>query len=97
MQLFFISLLYILGDVVWSECDGLYKTVKTHDGNIRGVQNYTLFRNVSYYKFLGIPYAEPPINQLRFKVSIWIFWQLKLVCHFIFLFAYVYNLLFIKS
>lgn len=46
-----------------------YKTIEMHDGIVRGRLNYTLFRNVSYYSFLGIPYAEKPINGLRFKVG----------------------------
>lgn len=49
---------------------GAYKTVETHDGSVRGRLNYTLFRNISYHSFLGIPYAEKPINALRFKVGL---------------------------
>lgn len=45
-----------------------YKTVQTHDGAVRGELKYTLFKNVSYYSFLGIPYAEKPTGSLRFKV-----------------------------
>lgn len=48
--------------------NGLYKTVETHDGAVRGMRKYTLFHNVSYYAFMGIPYAQPPIHDLRFKV-----------------------------
>lgn len=48
---------------------GAYKTIETHDGRVRGRLNYTLFRNISYYSFLGIPYAEKPIGDLRFKVE----------------------------
>lgn len=50
------------------ENDGLYKTVETHDGAVRGIRKRTLFQNISYYAFLGIPYAEKPIHDLRFKV-----------------------------
>lgn len=46
-----------------------YKTIETHDGIVRGHLNRTIFRNISYYSFLGIPYAEKPINGLRFKVG----------------------------
>lgn len=45
-----------------------YKLVETHDGCVRGIRNTTLYENVGYYSFLGIPYAEKPINDLRFKV-----------------------------
>ncbi|XP_031622635.1 venom carboxylesterase-6-like isoform X2 [Contarinia nasturtii] len=69
MQFLYLMLLVSL-NYVCSENNGLYKTVKTHDGNVRGVQKFTLFRNVSYYAFMGIPYAEKPINHLRFKVPV---------------------------
>lgn len=54
-----------------------YKTVQTHHGAIRGVQKYTLFRNVSYYSFVGVPYAEKPIGNLRFKVQLPLIYQLR--------------------
>lgn len=44
------------------------KTVETHDGMVRGRLNHTLFRKIDFYSFLGIPYAEKPLNDLRFKV-----------------------------
>lgn len=53
---------------VWSSENEPYKPVETHDGIVRGVRKYTLFRNVSYHAFLGIPYAEKPIDTRRFKV-----------------------------
>lgn len=49
-----------------------YKSVETHDGIVRGIRKFTLFRNVGYDAFLGIPYAKTPIDELRFKV-----------CHFL--------------
>lgn len=45
-----------------------HKRVHTHDGIVRGQLKQTLFRNVSYYEFLGIPYAQKPVGDLRFKV-----------------------------
>lgn len=45
-----------------------YKTVTTLNGDVRGHLKQTLFQNVSYYAFLGIPYAEKPIDNLRFQV-----------------------------
>lgn len=62
-----IVLFATLNDVCGNET-GSYKTIQTHSGAIRGVKQYTLFRNVSYYSFRGVPYAEKPIGNLRFKV-----------------------------
>lgn len=45
-----------------------HKIVTTKNGDIRGVRKSTLLENVDYYSFKGIPYAEPPIGELRFKV-----------------------------
>lgn len=44
------------------------KTIQTNDGPVRGLHTTTLFNNVHYYAFKGIPYAKPPIGDLRFKV-----------------------------
>ena len=35
--------------------------VETTSGKLRGIEEQT------YYKFLGIPYAKPPVGELRFK------------------------------
>lgn len=43
--------------------------VYTEYGGLRGLQQFTLFENKSYYAFKGIPYAKPPLAELRFKVS----------------------------
>lgn len=47
-------------DVVEIDIDG---------GRIRGKHSLTLFGEKPYYSFRGIPYAQPPIKDLRFKVS----------------------------
>ncbi|THD22977.1 Acetyl cholinesterase [Fasciola hepatica] len=39
--------------------------VRTNYGPISGTQKYILGKNV--YHFLGVPYAQPPIGDLRFK------------------------------
>lgn len=44
--------------------------VSTNSGQIQGTFNTTLLHNRLYYSFLGIPYAEPPIGELRFKAPV---------------------------
>ncbi|XP_046988682.1 esterase FE4-like [Schistocerca americana] len=43
-----------------------YVTVETQEGTLRGLMTET-YTNVAMYKFEGIPYAEPPIGDLRFQ------------------------------
>lgn len=45
----------------------VYKTVETNTGLIRGRLNQTFLYQKDYFAFKGIPYAEPPIGELRFK------------------------------
>ncbi|XP_049789519.1 acylcarnitine hydrolase-like [Schistocerca nitens] len=45
---------------------GQYATVQTTYGALRGVGNTTL-NGTSYYQFSGIPFASPPLGELRFK------------------------------
>lgn len=51
----------------------VYKIVETKNGAIRGLVMQTFFNNKSYFAFKGIPFAKPPIGELRYKVSISIF------------------------
>lgn len=44
-------------------------TIKINSGQIRGKENRTLLENKLFYSFRGIPFAKPPINDLRFKVN----------------------------
>lgn len=46
-----------------------YKIVVTNDGAIRGLRKTTLIKKIDFYSFKGIPFAKPPVNDLRFKVS----------------------------
>lgn len=48
--------------------DRKFKIVETKSGSIRGQQFTTLFKTKKYNSFRGIPYAEMPIGDLRFKV-----------------------------
>lgn len=40
---------------------------------IRGRTQQTIYANRTFVAFKGIPYAEPPVGQLRFKVSICVY------------------------
>lgn len=44
-------------------------TIQIESGRVRGKQNQTLLENKLFYSFRGIPFAKPPINDLRFKVK----------------------------
>lgn len=41
--------------------------VQTNRGPVRGRKRLTVNQE-SYYSFQGIPYAKPPVAELRFKV-----------------------------
>jgi hypothetical protein len=43
--------------------------VTTRQGNMRGI-TMTSRNGRTFYAFLGIPYAAPPVGALRFKVSL---------------------------
>lgn len=45
--------------------------VSVAQGTVVGLQD-TLPNGQAFYSFKGIPYAQPPINDLRFKVCIYI-------------------------
>ncbi|CAK9797870.1 Venom carboxylesterase-6 [Anthophora quadrimaculata] len=41
--------------------------VQTQDGAVQGAYNYTLWDNVKFSEFKGIPYAQAPVGPLRFR------------------------------
>lgn len=46
-------------------------------GKLKGGETKT-DNGVAYYEFLGIPYAKPPIGNLRFRVSKYIIYTIRL-------------------
>ncbi|XP_076286083.1 uncharacterized protein LOC143211880 [Lasioglossum baleicum] len=50
-------------------CQALVKTpiVETESGPVQGCLQSTAYLNVTFSAFLGIPYAEPPVRELRFR------------------------------
>lgn len=52
-----------------------YKIVETFNGQVRGIQKKTLWNGIPFYAFKGIPFAKPPVGDLRLKVQlfIWLF------------------------
>jgi len=67
MQFIFISfLIFSPLSLVTSQVDSMDPIVSTWSGKVAGQVEETSVGNM-YYKFLGVPYAEPPIGKLRFK------------------------------
>lgn len=55
------------------KCDDSHSVeIEIESGRVRGKLNVTLFEEKPFYSFRGIPYAEKPINDLRFKVIYYI-------------------------
>lgn len=65
--LFSLSAL-LRGENIEDEEDGSVRIVQIESGMISGRRNFTLFEQMPFYAFKGIPYAQPPIDQLRFRV-----------------------------
>lgn len=48
--------------------ENIYKTVEIKNGAVRGIMNKTILNQKDFYSFRGIPFAKPPLGELRFKV-----------------------------
>lgn len=64
--IYFICL--CLPSFIQINCENTYKTVETENGTVRGILSETLYHQKQYYSFKGIPFAKPPVGELRFKV-----------------------------
>lgn len=60
-QLFVWQLLIVIVN-----CDNLL--VNTKSGPVRGVEEKTFLHKKKYLSYKGIPYAKPPVGELRFRV-----------------------------
>lgn len=43
-------------------------TLQIQNGQVRGRSHLSIERNLPFYSFRGIPFAEPPVGELRFEV-----------------------------
>lgn len=44
--------------------------VEVKQGKLEGAEGKSVLSDEVYYSFLGIPYAKPPIGDLRFRVRL---------------------------
>lgn len=42
--------------------------VETGSGKVKGVEVKSIIENEKFYSFMGIPYGQAPVDELRFKV-----------------------------
>lgn len=85
MNLFIFAFLPILGSLAKTIPESIsigaqFPVVEIPDGKIIGTDDFTVGKNTAYHAFKGIPYAQPPLGQLRFappvKNSKWTgFWD----------------------
>lgn len=76
VEMSFVKIFYFATAIIFSAfeigqiiiCDE-FKVIETGVGAVRGVKKTTFWKKVNFYSFKGIPYAEKPIGQLRFKVN----------------------------
>lgn len=52
-----------------SSVNTTFSITNTSKGQVRGRRAFSIYDRVPYYAFRGIPYAQPPVGELRFQVS----------------------------
>ncbi|XP_054012347.1 juvenile hormone esterase-like isoform X1 [Hylaeus anthracinus] len=68
MKLSIVAVIAFLATV--ATCQNLTEIVHIDKGPVRGFVTKTAFHNIPYSAFLGIPYAKPPVGDLRFKAPV---------------------------
>lgn len=70
-----------------------YKIIDTKNGQVRGIRQTTLLNNIPFYSFKGIPFAKPPVGDLRFKVEFYFLQKdgVGLYNRYIFIFDFYYR------
>ena len=60
----------LLNAILFFVCAAHKEDILVHikDGALKG-KNLTSRNNNTFFAFMGIPYAKPPVGNLRFKVS----------------------------
>lgn len=64
-----IVLLLALISIVSGAEKNAFKVVQTEYGAVRGKVQSTMYGSKPYYSYRGIPFAKPPLNELRYKVK----------------------------
>lgn len=62
-----LKIFLVASFVILINCDE-FKEIEIENGLIKGVQEESIFKKTKFYSFKGIPYAKPPINDLRFEL-----------------------------
>lgn len=62
-----VSVFYVLVHNVCASSHGFNVEVNVKQGKMLGVPSETLFDGKLYYAFYGVPYAQKPTDELRFK------------------------------
>lgn len=67
--LFYLSTVIVMSRFLVRRFSKMVDTiVETGNGKLRGIIKEN-FKGEKFHGFLGIPYAKPPVGDLRFKVS----------------------------
>ena len=64
MKLTLISLSFL---IQWAKAQEVVPIIEIESGKISGIVEES-FSGQEYFSYLGIPFAEPPTGDLRFKV-----------------------------